>query len=77
LRVFVAGIPWKIDEDVVRRDFEECGAVEDIFLLKDEQGYSRGRAFITFRDSAAVEAALKFDSTSYGGRQIFVKVAEG
>ncbi|CAK0808826.1 unnamed protein product, partial [Prorocentrum cordatum] len=75
LRVFVAGIPWKIDEEVLKRDFEECGAVEDIFLLRDHEGNSKGRAFITFRDSAAVEAALKFDNTPYGGRTIFVKVA--
>jgi len=76
LRVFVAGIPWKIDEEVLKRDFEECGTVEDIFILKDHEGNSKGRAFITFRDSAAVEAALKFDNTPYGGRTIFVKVAD-
>jgi len=77
LRVFVAGVPWKIGEDTLRRDFEECGLVEDLFLLKDTNGQSRGRCFITFREQEAVAAALKYDNTEYGGRTIYVKLAEG
>lgn len=76
LRVFVAGVAWHLKEETLWRDFEECGAIEDLFLMKDQQGNSRGRAFITFRDKAAVEAALLFDSTEYGGRTIYVKVGE-
>eukprot|EP00928_Gymnodinium_smaydae_P088031 TRINITY_DN72193_c0_g1_i1.p1 TRINITY_DN72193_c0_g1~~TRINITY_DN72193_c0_g1_i1.p1 ORF type:complete len:438 (-),score=152.86 TRINITY_DN72193_c0_g1_i1:127-1440(-) len=76
LRVFVAGVPWKIDEATLRRDFEECGVIEDFFLLKDENGYSKGRCFITFQEQDAVKAALAYDNTEYGGRKIFVKLAE-
>lgn len=76
LRLFIAGLPWKLDEVTVRRDFEECGIIEDLFLLRDSAGVSKGRAFITFRDKEAAEAALLFNNTSYGGRKIFVNKAE-
>eukprot|EP00927_Polykrikos_kofoidii_P074920 TRINITY_DN70978_c0_g1_i1.p1 TRINITY_DN70978_c0_g1~~TRINITY_DN70978_c0_g1_i1.p1 ORF type:complete len:410 (+),score=103.52 TRINITY_DN70978_c0_g1_i1:105-1334(+) len=76
LRVFVAGLPWKLQTETLQRDFEECGVVEDIFVLRDPEGNSRGKAFITFREKKAVEAALAFDSTDYGGRTIYVKLAE-
>lgn len=76
LRVFVASLPWKLDEAVIRQDFEECGTVEDFYLLRDQDGNSRGRAFVTYRDKAAVEAALAFDDTPYAGRRISVKLAE-
>lgn len=76
VRVFLAGVPWHVGEDMLRRDFEECGVIEDLFVLKDNDGNSKGRAFITFRDQDAVQAALKFNDTKYGGRIIYVKLAE-
>mmetsp|Transcript_102787 Transcript_102787/g.286274 ORF Transcript_102787/g.286274 Transcript_102787/m.286274 type:complete len:460 (+) Transcript_102787:23-1402(+) len=76
LRVFIAGIPWKLDEDDIRRDFGECGTIEDLFLLRDEAGKSMGRAYITYQEKSAVKAALEYNETDYGGRKIFVKVAE-
>eukprot|EP00931_Biecheleriopsis_adriatica_P117321 TRINITY_DN92850_c0_g1_i1.p1 TRINITY_DN92850_c0_g1~~TRINITY_DN92850_c0_g1_i1.p1 ORF type:complete len:438 (+),score=153.83 TRINITY_DN92850_c0_g1_i1:62-1375(+) len=76
LRIFVAGIPWHITEEILKKDFEECGVVEDLCILKGPDGYSKGRAFITFQEKAAVEAALKYDNTEYGGRTLYVKLAE-
>ncbi|CAE8586628.1 unnamed protein product [Polarella glacialis] len=76
LRLFIAGVPWQVSEDTLRKDFEECGVIEDLFMLKDADGNSKGRAFITFQEQDAAQAALKFDNTPYGGRTIFVKVAE-
>mmetsp|Transcript_30595 Transcript_30595/g.65986 ORF Transcript_30595/g.65986 Transcript_30595/m.65986 type:complete len:547 (+) Transcript_30595:101-1741(+) len=76
LRVFVAGIPWALTEDTLKRDFEECGTIEDLFLIRDKDGNSTGKSLITFREKSAVEAALKYDQTDYGGRTIYVKMAE-
>lgn len=77
LRIFVAGVPWHVDEDLLRKDFEECGVIEDIFVLRDHEGNSKGRSFITYQEADAVQAALKFNNTKYGGRTIYVKLAEG
>eukprot|EP00929_Paragymnodinium_shiwhaense_P118764 TRINITY_DN90682_c0_g1_i1.p1 TRINITY_DN90682_c0_g1~~TRINITY_DN90682_c0_g1_i1.p1 ORF type:complete len:577 (-),score=179.12 TRINITY_DN90682_c0_g1_i1:68-1648(-) len=76
LRLFIAGIPWRLDEDTLWRDFEECGVVEDLFILRDAQGNSKGRAFITFRDAEGAKKALEYNDTEYGGRKIFVQVCE-
>eukprot|EP00933_Yihiella_yeosuensis_P043177 TRINITY_DN3791_c0_g1_i1.p1 TRINITY_DN3791_c0_g1~~TRINITY_DN3791_c0_g1_i1.p1 ORF type:complete len:452 (-),score=137.85 TRINITY_DN3791_c0_g1_i1:257-1612(-) len=76
LRVFLAGIPWHADEDLLRKDFSECGVIEDLFVIRDSEGNSKGRAFLTFQEKSAVQAALQYDNTPYGGRTIYVKVAE-
>lgn len=76
LRIFVAGIPWKLEEEQLRADWAECGLVEDFFLLRGPDGKSLGRFFVTYRDQEGAEAALKFNETVYGGRKIFVKKAE-
>lgn len=77
-KVFVGGLPWSIEERVLRKDFSECGRIVDLRLLTDkETGRSRGMAFITFADRAGLEAALKYDGDSYGGRTLKVGKAEG
>merc|ERR1712135_128747 len=76
LKVFVGGLPFSIEEDVLRKDFEECGPVTEIKLLKDaETGRSRGIAFITFATKEGVKKALEFDGDDYGGRNIKVNLA--
>merc|ERR1712136_218159 len=60
----------------LRKDFEECGPVTEIKLLKDaETGRSRGIAFITFATKEGVKKALEFDGDDYGGRNIKVNLA--
>lgn len=76
-RVFVGGLPWSIDEDILRRDFSECGEITDLHLLRDkETGGSRGMAFISFANAAGFQAAIKYDGDDYGGRTLKVCRAE-
>jgi len=75
--VFVGGIPWTSGEDVLRRDFGECGEVVDVNLvINPETGLPKGIAFITFADVASAEKALKFDGDDYGGRMLKVARAD-
>jgi len=77
-KVFLGGLPWSCDESILRRDFEECGKIASLRLLTDrETGRSRGMAFITFNDAAGLEAALKYNGDTYGGRTLTVAKAEG
>ena len=66
LRLFVAGISWKVDEDQLRKDFAACGILEDLFLMRNpSSGESKGKAFLTFRDKAGADAALAMHNTEY------------
>eukprot|EP00930_Biecheleria_cincta_P039977 TRINITY_DN27429_c0_g1_i1.p1 TRINITY_DN27429_c0_g1~~TRINITY_DN27429_c0_g1_i1.p1 ORF type:complete len:528 (-),score=94.07 TRINITY_DN27429_c0_g1_i1:135-1718(-) len=76
-KVCVAGIPLNVNEALLRKDFSECGEVLNVRLLREkENGKSRGIAFISFADQAALDSALSFNGTDYGGRSLWVKVAE-
>lgn len=76
-KVCVAGIPLNVNEALLRKDFSECGEVLNVRLLREkENGKSRGIAFISFADQAALDSALEYNGTDYGGRDLWVKVAE-
>eukprot|EP00929_Paragymnodinium_shiwhaense_P010643 TRINITY_DN115463_c0_g1_i1.p1 TRINITY_DN115463_c0_g1~~TRINITY_DN115463_c0_g1_i1.p1 ORF type:complete len:538 (-),score=191.55 TRINITY_DN115463_c0_g1_i1:357-1970(-) len=76
-KVCVAGIPLNVDEGLLKRDFQECGEILAIRLLRDRTTKkSRGIAFISFATKEALDAALGFHGTDYGGRELVVQVAE-
>merc|ERR1711937_808120 len=75
LTVFIGGIPFSATEDVLRKDFSECGEIEKMNVPMNDEGKPRGIAFITFKSKAGVEAALKFDGDEYGGRTLKVNIA--
>jgi len=59
-RLFISGIPRDLDEDTVRKDFEECGDISNFALLRDkETGESRGLAFVTYYNEVGYKAALE------------------
>merc|ERR1711933_367339 len=65
-RLIVKNIPWSIDEETLRKDFEECGKVINLKLLLDSEGQSRGMASITYEDAEGFNAALEYNGTDYG-----------
>merc|ERR1711912_139647 len=76
--VFVRGLPFSTSEEALKKDFAECGEIERLNLPLNEEGKPKGISFIKFKTAEAVEAALKFDNTDYGGRTINVsKAGEG
>lgn len=76
--VFLKGLPFSATEETLRKDFSECGEIESLKLPLNEEKQSRGICFIKYTTEAGCEAALKFDSTEYGGRKIIVtRAGEG
>merc|ERR1712196_28259 len=71
LTVMVRGLPFATTEDVLRKDFAECGEIEKMNMPMNEEGKPRGFAFIKYKTQEGFDAALKFDNTEYGGRTIF------
>lgn len=77
LTVFVGGLSFDTDMEVLKRDFEECGEIDSIRTLKDDHGGFKGTAFIVFKKDASVQEALKWHDSHYAGRTILVRRAGG
>ncbi|KAK1940388.1 RNA recognition motif domain containing protein [Babesia divergens] len=45
-KLFVGSIPKSADEAFIRDLFEEYGTVEDVFIMKDQNGMGKGCAFV-------------------------------
>jgi nucleolin len=57
-QVYVGNISWDTDEDVLKQTFSEYGTVGKVNVVRDAEGFSRGFAFVTLPDMAAVDAAI-------------------
>ncbi|XP_034028900.1 protein boule-like [Thalassophryne amazonica] len=55
-RIFVGGIDLKVNENELRHVFSQYGAVQEVNVVKDRSGMSKGYGFITFETQ---EDALK------------------
>jgi RNA recognition motif-containing protein len=76
LRLIIKNIPSQIDEETLRRDFEECGSVTNLKLMCNNNGESRGMAFVTYADVTGYFAALEYHNTDYGGKRLNIRRAE-
>src|SRR5882724_3547557 len=75
-KLFVAGLPESISEDVLRQLFEATGGkVVDVSLPRDRAtGRPRGFGFVTFASSdEAIAARDKLDGSLQAGRAISVR----
>merc|ERR1712137_1246913 len=70
--VFVGGLPYDVNSETLKKDFEECGEIERFSFPMNEDGTPRGFAFVEYKSKEGVENAKKYDGTDYGGRTIRV-----
>merc|ERR1712217_995284 len=77
LTAFVRGLAWSLTEEVIKKDFLECGEIERLRLPLNEEGKPKGIAFIEFKTKEGFEKALEFNEQEYGGRTIYVSKADG
>nr|XP_046232496.1 RNA-binding protein 34 [Scatophagus argus] len=71
---FVGNLSFEISELAFRRHFEECGAVEAVRLVRDQNsGLGKGFGYVLFESADSVQLALKLDGTKLEGRSIRVK----
>ena len=78
MNLFIAGLPFDVDDQELKELFEEFGEVTSARVINDkETGKSRGFGFVEMPDKAAAEQAMKEISDSeLSGRRLTVKVAE-
>merc|ERR1711957_382380 len=71
--LFIGGLPFAATEEQLKKDFAECGEIVNLRMPLNEEGNSRGIAFMELKDQEGVDKALKFHETDYGGRTLTVK----
>uniref|UniRef100_A0A1B6CLK4 RRM domain-containing protein n=1 Tax=Clastoptera arizonana TaxID=38151 RepID=A0A1B6CLK4_9HEMI len=59
MRLYVGSLHFNITEDMLRGIFEPFGKINNIQLVLDTDGRSKGYGFITFRNSEDAERALE------------------
>ncbi len=78
MKLFVAGLPFDVDDRELHEIFSDQGTVASAKVITDrDTGKSRGFGFVEFADEAQAQAAIKaFDGASLSGKTLTVKVAE-
>ncbi|KAI3353603.1 hypothetical protein L3Q82_020122 [Scortum barcoo] len=72
--VFVGNLSFEINERAFRRHFEECGTMEAVRLVRDQNsGLGKGFGYVLFKSADSVQLALELDGTKLEGRSIRVK----
>ncbi|KAI9364591.1 hypothetical protein BD770DRAFT_378482 [Pilaira anomala] len=76
-KLFIGGLSWNTDENLLRDTFSQHGDVVDCVVIKDrETGRSRGFGFVTYSNSDEARAAADaLNDTELDGRRIRVDVA--
>lgn len=72
--VFIGNLPFDANEEEVREIFQDCGAIENVRIVRDKElGSGKGFGYVNFESPDAVELALKISGTPLRKRQLRVK----
>jgi RNA recognition motif-containing protein len=78
MKLFVAGLPYDLDDQELNEIFSDYGAVDSAKVILDkETRKSRGFGFVEFADAAHAQAAMEaLDGAELSGKKMTVKQAE-
>ena len=78
MKLFVAGLPFDVDDQELQEMFEAYGTVSSAKIILDrDTRKSRGFGFVELSSDAEGEAAIKaLNGGTLEGRELTVKVAE-
>lgn len=72
--VFLGNLHFNIDENGVRKHFEQCGEIDSIRVIRDPATrVGKGFGYVNFKDADSVALALELDGTMLQNRAIRVK----
>ncbi|PRT54707.1 Nucleolar protein 12 [Wickerhamiella sorbophila] len=71
--VFVGNLDFEATEESLYRHFMDCGSIEYVRIVRDNKtNVGKGFAYVQFKDSAAIPAALMMNERELGGRKLRV-----
>jgi len=78
MKLFVAGLPYDMDDRELQEIFGDYGTVNSAKVIMDrDTGKSRGFGFVEFADENQAREAIKtLDGATISGKALAVKVAE-
>ncbi|XP_058070186.1 uncharacterized protein LOC131219189 [Magnolia sinica] len=69
-KVFVGGLAWETQSEMLRRHFEQFGDIFEAVVISDKNtGRSKGYGFVTFRDPESARRACADPSPVIDGRR--------
>ena len=76
VRLFVGGLSWDTDEQMLKEAFTQAGEVLEAVVVLDHDGRSRGFGFVTMADQQGGKKALtELDGQELDGRYLKVSPA--
>ena len=76
-QVYVGNLAYKVDEDALAEYFGQYGAFASIRVIRNRKtGRSKGFAFVTYRDAADAQSALRCHGQEFAGRSLVVRIAK-
>jgi nucleolin len=72
---FVRNLPFQISQNDIEDFFSSCGTIENINVLKDRDGRSKGICFVKFSSKGALDKAIAKSGSDLGGRDVVVQAA--
>ncbi|CAG7734522.1 unnamed protein product [Allacma fusca] len=70
--VFVSNLDFSVDENDIRTFFTDVGDVEEVRLVKNFLGKSKGYAYVVFSSADSVPKAIALDRKALSRRPVFV-----
>merc|ERR1712139_677910 len=69
--IFVRGLPFTATEEMLNKDFAECGEIVYLRMPLNDEGSCKGFCFVKYASKEGMDKALAFNETDYGGRTIY------
>lgn len=73
--VVVRNMSYDSTEESVREFFASCGAMADVRIAVDGEGYAKGFAHIDFEDANSSVKACELSGSELDGRTVYIKYA--
>lgn len=75
-KIYVGNLAFVTSEEGLRATFSQFGNIEDLVIIKQPDGRSKGFGFITYASEQEASQALSMNGKDLDGRTLRVNVAE-